>query len=201
MAVWAYECRPCAGRGEWWVARDWVDTLPPAVQVLRVQAGGGWACGVVDRSRPVAVDLTLLREARVSDVDDCPDCAQQLAAQPAVTDRTRAPSAVAAETPRASHAAAEDGGGGGGTGQIQAAAIALQGQRMLVVLTGLELVRSPGEADMLAADLQSRFGGVAVVLMGQEDDGTPVYHGPPSLLELLADLPVDQLPWKVYPMR
>ncbi len=201
MAVWAYECRPCAGRGEWWIDRMWVDELPPEVQVLRVKAGGGWACGVVDRSRPVAVDLTLLREARVSDTDDCPDCARQLAAlaeaerpAPAAPRSTPAPEPVAA-------AAAADGGGHQASSQIQAAAIALQGQRMLVVLVGLDLVQHPGEADMLAADLQRRFGGVAVVLMGQEDDGTPVYHGPAALLDLLADVPVDQLPWKVYPLR
>lgn len=198
MAVWAYECRPCAGRGEWWVARDWVDELPPEVQVLRVQAGGRWACGVVDRGRPVAVDLTLLREARASDIDDCPDCARQLSAPAAPIARAHPPDAAPAEPASESRAAVEEGGA---AGQIQAAAIALQGQRMLVVLVGLDLVRSSGEADMLAADLQSRFGGVSVVLMGQEGDGSPVYHGHPALLELLADLPVDQLPWKVYPLR
>ncbi len=179
MAVWAYECRPCAGRGEWWVAREQVDALAPDVRILRVQAGGSWACATVDRSRPVAVDVTLLRQAVQSDPNDCPDCARQLAAA-AVPLAEPAPGAPAA--------------------QLQAAAISLQGQRMLVALAGLDVVRSPGEADMLISDLRARFGGIDVVLMGQLDDGTPEYHGLPALVELLADLPVDKMPWKGYPI-
>jgi hypothetical protein len=164
------------------VARETVDDLPPEVRILRVQAGGGWACAVVDRSRPVAVDRSLLRQAVASDAADCPDCAPLLAS-------------AAAPAPAA---AAE--GDEAPVGQVHAAAIALQGRRMLVVLAGLDVVRSPGEADMLAADLRTRYGGVDIVLMGQEDDGTPVYHGDADLLELLADVPVDKMPWKVYPM-
>ena len=53
---------------------------------------------------------------------------------------------------------------------------------------------------MLVADLRPRFGGVDVVLMGQDDDGTPRYHGDAELLSLLADVPVDRLPWKAYPL-
>lgn len=203
MAVWAYECRPCAGRGEWWVARDDIDTLPPEVRVLRVKAGGGWACGVVDRSRPVAVDVSLLRDARVSDEADCPDCARHLkaAAEAASAEPGAAPAASAtgittASTTTTAGATATTSSGA----EINAAAIVLQGQRLLVVLAGLDVVRSPGEADMLIADLRPRFGGIDIVLMGQEDDGTPVYHGDAALLELLADVPVDQMPWKVYPL-
>ncbi len=53
---------------------------------------------------------------------------------------------------------------------------------------------------MLVADLRPRFGGVDVVLMGQVDDGTPRYHGDAELLSLIADVPVDRLPWRTYPL-
>jgi hypothetical protein len=73
---------------------------------------------------------------------------------------------------------------------------------MLVVLVGLDIVQSPGEADMLIADLRARFGGVDVVLMGQDDDGAPHYHcGDAQLATLLADVPIDKMPWKVWPVR
>lgn len=37
-----------------------------------------------------------------------------------------------------------------------------------------------------------------MVLMGQQDDGSPHYHGDPELLQLLADVPIDKMPWKHY---
>lgn len=182
MSTWAYSCRPCVGEGEWMVAKAQVDPLPPDVTVLRVKVGGDWRCARVDRRHPVAVDAMLLREAEVGDPADCPDCAPPVAA---------APAPAAAVEPEPDLAAA----------QVHAAAISLQGHRFVVVLVGLDVVRQPGEADMLTADLSARFGGVAVVLMGQQDDGTPEYHGAAPLLELLADLPVDKMPWKVVSLR
>lgn len=183
MATWAYECHPCTGSGTWLVARSLVDALGPDVHILRVRAGGGWACAVVDRRQPVAVDASLLREAVAAEANECPDCAPQpLAVAPAVAE----PEVERVES--------------GPVAQVQGAAIALQGRRFLVVLTGLDVVRSPGEADMLMADLQPHFAGVDLVLMGQTDDGTPEYHGHPELLALLADLPIDRMPWKAYPL-
>lgn len=111
MAVWAYECRPCAGKGVWFVSRATVMEMPADVRLLRLKVGTEWRCAVVDRSRVVEVD------------------------------------------------------------------------------------------DMLIADLRPRFGNVAVVLMGQDDDGSPHYHGNSALAALLADVPIDKMPWKTYPMR
>ena len=62
------------------------------------------------------------------------------------------------------------------------------------------LVISPGEADMAIDDLQPYFGGVAVVLMAQKDDGSSSYYGDSQLVELLADIPIEKMPWKEYPM-
>ncbi len=182
MATWAYECRPCSGSSDLWlVARERVDELPAGVTILRVKTGSGWACAVLNRSRLVQADAMLLREAVASDLHDCPECAPPRVPDPA----------PAAAKPATQASAAP----------LQAAAISLLGQRMLVVLVGLNVVQSPGEADMLSADLRARFGGVDVVLMGQHEDGTPQYHGDPALVQLLADLPVDQMPWKTYPLH
>jgi hypothetical protein len=183
MAAWAYECRPCTGSGVWWVARELVDAWPVDVCLLRVKVGAEWRCAVVDRGRAMAVEAQLLREAVTSDASGCPECAQAVPQAQAATD---------APTESRPLTAAD--------GAMQAAAIALAGQRMLVVLVPLELVRSPGEAEMLITDLRSRFGGVDIVLMAQEDDGTPLYHGRAALLDLLAGVPVDRMPWKTYPI-
>ena len=182
MATWAYQCRPCSGSSDLWlVARERVDELPAGVTILRVKTGSGWACAVLNRSHLVEADAMLLREAVASDAHDCPECAPPRVPDPAPATTKPAPQASAAP--------------------LQAAAISLQGHRMLVVLVGLNVVQSPGEADMLSADLSARFGGVDVVLMGQHEDGTPQYHGDTALVQLLADLPIDQMPWKTYPLH
>lgn len=184
MAIWAYECRPCSGANDrWLVACERVDTFAADVSILRVKTGSGWACAVVDRSRPVEVDAMLLRDAVPSDAQDCPDCAAPVAPQ---------------ATPLEAHLVVPDGRA---ATQLTAAAIALQGRQMLVVLAGLQVVQSPGEADMLITDLRARFGGVDVVLMGQHEDGTPQYHGESALLAGLASVPLDKMPWKSYPIR
>ena len=40
-----------------------------------------------------------------------------------------------------------------------------------------------------------------VVLMGQEEDGTPGYYGSEDLKDRVAAVPVDRLPWKAYPLN
>lgn len=82
--------------------------------------------------------------------------------------------------------------------EIQAAAISLQGNQFVVVAGRMDLVKSSGEADMAIEELEPKFGGVPVVLMAQKDDGSPVYYGDSNLVELLADVPIDQMPWKEY---
>ena len=84
--------------------------------------------------------------------------------------------------------------------EVHAAAMSVQGYRFAVVLVPLDLISRPGEADMAIADLRPRFGGVDVVLMGQDEDGTPSYHGDATLRELLDHIPVDRMPWKPYPV-
>lgn len=182
MSAWAYECRPCAGSAIWLVSRERIDGMPADVRILRMKTGSGWVCALVDRIRPVQVEARLLRDAVASDEKDCPECAAQKAGAEAPAAAGAAPSTSAAAP-------------------LQAAAISLQGRRMLVVLVSLDTVQRTGEAEMLITDLRARFGGVEVVLMGQDDDGAPHYGGDPELVKLLADVPIDRMPWQALPVR
>lgn len=82
--------------------------------------------------------------------------------------------------------------------QVQAAAISIAGNRFVVVVVDLGLVQSSGEADMALDRLSDGFGGVPVVLMGQRENGTPVYYGDPELVESLREVPLEQMPFKTY---
>lgn len=184
MAAWAYECRSPAHVGEpWYVACLAIDAMPAETRIVRVHVDGEWCCGLVDRARRTAVEARMLRDVVASDEADCPECAVT-----AVPERPR------------QQPVEEDATPSGPRREVHAAAMSVQGYRFAVVLVPLDLIGRPGEADMAAADLRPRFGGVEVVLMGQEEDGTPSYHGNPTLLELLNHIPVDRMPWKVYPV-
>lgn len=183
MAAWAYECRPAdPSLDPWLVACQTVDAMPAGTRIVRVQVGQDWLCAVVDKRQRIEAQGSLLREVVASDEADCPECAAR--AEP------RQPAVAPAREP----AAAPSGR------QVHAAAMSMLGHRFVVVLVGIDLVRSPGEADMAIADLRPRFGGVDVLLMGQEEDGTPVYQGKQALVDLLAETPVDRMPWKAYPI-
>ena len=82
--------------------------------------------------------------------------------------------------------------------KVQAAAISLRGHQFVVVVVPMTLVASPGEADMAIDDLQLYFEGVPVVLMAQKEDGSPSYYGDSQLVDMLADIPIEKMPWKEY---
>jgi hypothetical protein len=171
MSAWAFECRARdESDARWFVSRTAIDELPPGTRSVLVRVGDDWLPAVVDRSRQVAVEGMLLHEVIADE-----------------------------ETPVAGRVDRPDVQVGGPTASqhVTAAAIAMTGTRFIVVLVGLTTASGPGEADLVIADMQRRFG-VPVVLMGQEEDGTPIYYGHEDLKERVAAVPVDRLPWKEY---
>ena len=164
MATWAYECRPSDQSGQFWlVGCHAVDDMPAGTKIVRVKAGSKWHCATVDRSRRIEVEAMLLREVIASDEADCLGCAEQ-------------PNAPAAPADEELHPSVES------IRQIQAAEMIVGDHRCSVVLVALNLINSPGEAHMATADISTLFPGAEVVLMGQEEDGTPHFHGPDQLV-------------------
>ena len=192
MAAWAYACRPCDGTATtWYVPQTAVDEMPAEVRAVRVHVGSEWLCAVVDRRGRVSVDAMLLRQVIPSNEADCPACAEALRA----ADRGGAgPGGIPAPEPDQPEATSARTA----APAVQAAAISLAGIRLVVVAVSLDLVRSPGEADMAIETLTPRFGGVPVVLMGQNDEGSPVYYGDRTLVGMLDGVPLDKMPWKAY---
>ena len=82
--------------------------------------------------------------------------------------------------------------------KIQAAAISLQGLNFAIAVVDINLVNTPGEADMAIERISPSFAGVPVVLMAQKENGSPVYYGDEDLVRSLADVPIDKLPWREY---
>jgi hypothetical protein len=202
MAVWAYVCHSCEGDppATWYVAAAELAAMPPGARIVRVKVGANWRCAVVDREQKVSIDGMLARDVIASSADDCPACRERLAGQTrsaaavvgaqagGPVEQEAAPGRAASSSPRAP------------SRTVQAAAIALTGRRLVVVLVSMDLVRNVGEADLAIETLVPDFGGVPVVLMAQEDDGSPRYYGEAELVDLLDGLPIERMPWKEYPV-
>lgn len=84
--------------------------------------------------------------------------------------------------------------------KVQAAAVSLLENRFVVVAVEMDLVKSPGEADMAIDTLQQHFG-VPVVLMALAENESPNYYGDEQLVELLRGVPVEEMPWKEYEVQ
>ena len=63
---------------------------------------------------------------------------------------------------------------------------------------GSQITQNAGEADMAIESIQPAFGGVPVILMSQNEQGSPTYYGDQEIVALLADVPIDKMPWKEY---
>jgi hypothetical protein len=57
------------------------------------------------------------------------------------------------------------------------------------------------EADRLISAMSPEFGGVPVVLMGQDSRGVPTYYGRPDIVRFLQNILPEQLPWRDFWMN
>ena len=190
MSTWAYECRARDDSAtRWFVSRLAINELPPDTRSVLVRVGDHWVPAIVDRSRQLAVEAMLLHDVVANEeVSAGEPAAANVEAQPPVSNRIERPEGRPARPgPTASQ-------------KVTAAAISIAQMKFVVVLVDLTIASGPGEADLVVADMQSRFG-VPVVLMGQEEDGTPVYYGSEDLKDRVAGVPVDQMPWKEYTLN
>ena len=198
MSAWAYECRARDGSAaRWFVSRTAINELPQGTRGVLVRVGDAWLPAVVDRSRQVAVEAMLLHDVIADEEFGGLDSDVSPESQP-VTATTNLESETAVSD-RDDRPDDEPGGSGRTTARqrVTAAAVSMAGRKFVVVLVDMTTASGPGEADLVIADLEPRFG-VPIVLMGQEEDGTPVYYGNEDLKQLLAAVPVDRMPWKEY---
>ena len=198
MSAWAYECRarddPAA---RWFVSRAAIDELPPGTRGVLVRVGDDWLPAVVDRSRQVAVEAMLLHDVIADEESTGIGPGVSAESEPRTT-----PASLEPKPPVSGRVDPPDAppDGPAASPRVTAAAISMAGTKFMIVLVGLTTASGPGEADLVIADLQRKFG-VPIVLMGQQEDGTPVYYGDEDLKDRLAAVPVERMPWKEYTLN
>lgn len=85
--------------------------------------------------------------------------------------------------------------------ELTAAVIVEQNVTFAVVLVRPEAYNDKNFADQLIDSLGPAFGGVPVVLMVQDAQGTPTYYGRSDLSNFLANVPLESMPWKKYILK
>lgn len=88
------------------------------------------------------------------------------------------------------------------TARFDVALVKEQGVRFAVVAVKRHVLDSRTEQQAVVSAVRPHLGGVPVVLMSQDSDGTPTYLGRRDLVGWLANsVFVEQLPWRTLTLR
>jgi len=86
--------------------------------------------------------------------------------------------------------------------KFQGALIKEQQVTFGVVIVKQYVLSNKIEAENLIASFQAQvFGGCPVVLMAQDSRGIPTYYGRKDIVDFLASIPLQSIPWKEYTLN
>lgn len=85
--------------------------------------------------------------------------------------------------------------------QFNAAVIRDRNVNFAVVIVRPSVLRSATEATKAQMLFAPAFRGMPVVLMAQDEMGTPTFHGRPDLVGFLQSTNLDYVHWRVYSSR
>lgn len=73
-----------------------------------------------------------------------------------------------------------------------------QGVDFAIAVVKQSVLGSPGSRDQALLEFASAFGGLPTVLMAQDSRGVPTYYGRNDLVDFLASVPMEAIPWQRY---
>ena len=82
--------------------------------------------------------------------------------------------------------------------KVQAAVVKEQGIIFAVVVVQPHVLSSNGEAERVRAGCIPLFPGMPIVLMAQDPGGRPRYWGRRDIVNFLANVYMEALPWKEF---
>lgn len=78
------------------------------------------------------------------------------------------------------------------------AVISEQGVNFAIAVVRGPILQQPAARDQAVAEFSAVFGGLPTVLMAQNPRGVPTYWGRPDLVNFLASVPMNAIPWQRY---
>ena len=82
--------------------------------------------------------------------------------------------------------------------KIQGAVIIEQGVTFAIVVVNRIVTNYTSRAVRVRAHLSQYFPNMPIILMSQDNDGTPHYYGRKDIVAFLRSIRLDQIPWKEY---
>ena len=84
---------------------------------------------------------------------------------------------------------------------FEGALVKEQGVRFAIVVVKPHVLNNHSEANQTAHGFKGAFGGVLIVLMAQDSSGRPTYYGRRDIVDFLANVPLQAIPWKRYELN
>lgn len=82
--------------------------------------------------------------------------------------------------------------------RFQGAKITEQGVTFGILIVKSHVLNSPSQRDEMLTHGVRLFGGVPTVLMAQDHRGVPSYYGRQDIVNFMANVPMEAVPWKEY---
>jgi hypothetical protein len=76
-----------------------------------------------------------------------------------------------------------------------------QGVEFAIAVVNRSLLSQPAARDQAVLEFSEAFGGLPTVLMAQDGQGVPTYYGRPDIVDFLASVPMEAIPWQRYTVR
>lgn len=81
---------------------------------------------------------------------------------------------------------------------IKGSVIAVKGVTFAIVVMKIRVVESQEQTNDALKLLSTVFPGVPTVIMALDDRGVPKYRGPQEIIDLLENINIALIPWKMY---
>jgi hypothetical protein len=82
--------------------------------------------------------------------------------------------------------------------QFQGAVVKEQGVTFAVVVVQRHVVEDPNHAEQAISSFSGAFPGIPIVVMGQDPWGRARYYGRRDIVNFLANVPIQHIPWRQY---
>jgi len=85
--------------------------------------------------------------------------------------------------------------------RLHGAVVREQGKIFAIIIVKRHVVNSKFRANETIEAFQNEFPNLPIILMAQDHRGMPTYYGRHDIVNILKNVPVECIPWKVYYLR
>lgn len=85
--------------------------------------------------------------------------------------------------------------------KFQGALIKEQGVTFAIVIVKSYVLNNSSEREDMRDSFYPVFPGIPIILMAQDSRGVPTYHGRNDIVNFLANVPMQAIPWQEYTLN